>query len=131
MEVAFYVRRRSRPAWSRGMSKDAPFALLAVAVIVLAGVLPGFAQALGLGEVTSQSTLGERLRVVVPLTGATGESVSDDCFTLISATEISDVTPTFLTAKVGHERSAQSRLVITTAHPINEPLLRLRFHADY
>jgi len=96
------------------------------ACAALAGVLflPGLASAVALGNIALQSSLGQPLRVVIPVALNSGEVLDTSCLKLVRDAEPG--TPQLLTGRVSVERNAAStRLVVTTPRPMDEPALRL------
>jgi len=81
--------------------------------------------AMTLGNVTSQSALGQSLRLVIPVTLGGDETISGSCLKLLADAAPGD-TPQLVTGKVSFERGTPtSRLVVTTSRPVNEPALRV------
>jgi hypothetical protein len=99
---------------------------LLLAGIVAAGVsVTAPTGAMTLGNVSSQSALGQSLRVVIPVALANDEVVTASCLRLLTDGIPGD-TPQLVTGRVSFERGATiSRLVVTTAKPVNEPALRV------
>ncbi|MBA3504811.1 MAG: hypothetical protein H0T80_03410 [Betaproteobacteria bacterium] len=88
--------------------------------------------ALGLGEISEKSGLGQPLRVVVPVIAAAGETLADECFRLIPAGDASrgDNAPSLLHGRITLQRTlAGARLVITTPRALAEPAVRLTLQA--
>ncbi len=110
---------------------DAPFRFLcALAMLLLMGALlaSSSAHGLALGDAVAQSALGSPLRVVIPISAATGESLQPGCFRLVPAA--GDGSAQVVTARVSLERAASApRLVVTTAKPVNEPAIRFSVQA--
>ena len=93
-------------------------------VLVAAAVASSAAHAVALGNAAAQSTLGQPLRVAIPLETAPGELIAADCFGLLRPT--GDGPVGIVTAKVSLERAAAiPRLVVTTREAVNEPAIRL------
>jgi len=102
-----------------------PFALA-----LLAGALlyhtPG--HGVTLGNVASQSGLGQPLRVVIPLTLASGEALHVSCLKLVA--DNTSGAPQIVTGRVNLEQAAtKPRLVITTPTAVYEPAVRLSVQA--
>jgi hypothetical protein len=100
------------------------------ACAALAGVLfhPGLASAVALGNIALQSSLGQPLRVVIPVALGRGEILNTSCLKLVRDAEPG--TPQLLTGRVSVERNAAStRLVVTTPRAMDEPALRLTIEA--
>ena len=90
----------------------------------------GAAQAIGLGEITQQSGLGQPLRIVVPIIAGAGEEISGECFRLAPTQRSADGIPEVLTARITLERtSAGARLVVTTLRPLAEPVVKVTLQA--
>jgi hypothetical protein len=100
------------------------------ACAVLASVLlhPGLAAAVALGNIALQSSLGQPLRVVIPVALSTGETLNTACLKL--ARDPAPGTPQLLTGRVSVERNASgTRLIVTTPRPVEEPTLRVSVQA--
>src|SRR3984893_4075594 len=100
------------------------------ACAALAGFLiqPGLASALALGNMALQSSLGQPLRVVIPVALSNGEILSTSCLKLVR--DPVDGTPQLMTGRVSVERNAaNTQLIVTTPRPVNEPALRLSLQA--
>src|SRR6059058_2943995 len=101
------------------------------AFAALAGVLiqPGLVSALALGNIALQSSLGQPLRVVIPVALTDGETLNAACLKLVR--DSAPGAPQLLTGRVSVERSAaNTRLIVTTARPVEEPALRLSMQAS-
>ncbi|HEY2863616.1 MAG TPA: hypothetical protein VGK37_08355 [Casimicrobiaceae bacterium] len=107
--------------------------LLAALTRLLAG---GFAllaapcaPALSLGDAAPQSSLGQPLRVVVPI-GAVSQQLSAACVHVIADAAGGNAPPRLLTGRVTIDRSAaEPRLLVTTTRPVNDPVVRLAVQA--
>ena len=100
------------------------------ACAALAGVLiqSGLVSALALGNIALQSSLGQPLRVIIPVALSDGETINVSCLKLVR--DPSDRTPQLMTGRVSVERNAaHTRLIVTTPRPVNEPALRLSLQA--
>jgi len=85
---------------------------------------PAFA--VGLGQVTQQSALGQSLRVVVPILVGPGEDLAAECFRLAASEREVDGVPQLAFGRLSVERSAAgAQLVITNARPVSDPVLRV------
>ena len=96
----------------------------------LAGFLiqPGLVSALALGNMALQSSLGQPLRVVIPVALSDGETLNTSCLKLVR--DPVDGTPQLMTGRVSVERNAaNTRLIVTTPRPVDEPALRLSLQA--
>ncbi len=99
-----------------------PFALALVAGALFA---PTPAHGLALGDVTSLSSLGQPLRVTIPVTLAGAETLHVACVKLVADNNGGSM-PQIVTARVSLEQSASgTRLTITTPTSVSEPALRL------
>jgi hypothetical protein len=99
-----------------------PFALALLAAALLA---PAPARGVALGNIASQSSLGQPLRVEIPVVLSGGETLNTACLKLV-ADNTPGAPPQIVTGRVSLERAATSpRLVVATAAPVNEPAIRL------
>jgi hypothetical protein len=100
------------------------------ACAALAGFLiqPGLVSALALGNMALQSSLGQPLRVVIPVALSDGEVLNTSCLKLVR--DPVDGTPQLMTGRVSVERNAaNTRLIVTTPRPVDEPALRFSLQA--
>jgi hypothetical protein len=100
------------------------------ACAALAGFLiqPGLVSALALGNMALQSSLGQPLRVVIPVALSDGEILNTSCLKLVR--DPVDGTPRLMTGRVSVERNAaNTRLIVTTPRPVDEPALRFSLQA--
>lgn len=99
---------------------------LVTAALTIAAGGPVTALAAGLGPIVEQSSLGQPLRVVIPLLLGPGEEVTGECFRLVAAEREQDGIPQALFGRVALERTGDTaRIVVTHQRPVNEPVLRL------
>jgi hypothetical protein len=101
-----------------------------LAFVALAGVLlhPGSVSAVALGNIALQSSLGQPLRVAIPVALSAGETLDTSCLKLVR--DPMDGTPQLLTGRVSVERNAAStQLIVTTPRAVDEPALRLSVQA--
>jgi hypothetical protein len=101
-----------------------------LAFVALAGVFlhPGSVSAVALGNIALQSSLGQPLRVVIPVALSAGETLNTSCLKLVR--DPTGGTPQLLTGRVSVERNAaRTQLVVTTPRAMNEPALRLSVQA--
>jgi hypothetical protein len=109
----------------------APFRFVfAVAMALLIATLIASSSAHGmmLGDAVAQSTLGSRLRVVIPVSAEPGESLQLACFRLLPAP--GDGSAQIVTGRVSLERAASApRVVVTTANAVNDPAIRFSIQA--
>ena len=83
---------------------------------------------MALGNIALQSSLGQPLRVVIPVSLSAGEILNTACLKLVR--DPMGSTPQLLTGRVSVERNAAStRLIVTTPRAMNEPALRLSVQA--
>ena len=116
--------RRSAAALDARRSHAARLAAVALAAVALD------AQALGLGEISAQSGLGQPLRIVVPIMAAPGEEISGECFKLAPTQRSTDDVPEVQNARITLERtSAGARLVVTTLRPVDDPIVKVTLQA--
>jgi hypothetical protein len=101
--------------------------------LLLSALLSGTIYAIGLDEIRQQSGLGEPLRLVIPIIANAADQISGDdlageCFKVVAPTA-NDV-PQLNAARVTLERrGAQAFVVLTTAYPIQEPIMRVAVQA--
>jgi hypothetical protein len=88
------------------------------------------ALALSLGAAEPQSSLGQPLRVVVPIDAAKAQSLTAACVHVIADAASGSGAPRLLTGRVTIDRTAAGlQLVVTTARAVNEPVVRLAVQA--
>ena len=89
------------------------------------------AHALGLSEISQQSTLGEPLRLVIPVLGNAGEAGLDELSGCVRLTSPSgNDLPQLNSARVALEQAGgATSIVITTPYPVNEPAMRIAVQA--
>ncbi len=88
------------------------------------------AAAVGLGQVTQQSALGQSFRVVVPVLLTPDDDISAECFKLASVDGPADGIPQLAFGRVSLERmSSGAQLVVTNVRPVNDPVVRLTLQA--
>jgi len=91
---------------------------------ISAALAPGFAQAIGFGEIVLQSQIGEPLRAEIPLLASPGEAVENACFSL-TPVRGSDL-PVVTAGRAQLIRSGQSyKLLVTGSKPISEPIFMI------
>jgi hypothetical protein len=89
-----------------------------------------FALALSLGEAAPQSSLGQPLRVAVPISAAAGQTLTAACVHVVADSTGGSGAPRLLTGRVTIDRGAAGpQLLVTTARPVNEPVVRLAVQA--
>jgi hypothetical protein len=88
------------------------------------------ALALSLGDAEPQSSLGQPLRVVVPIDASKAQSLTPACVHVIADAAGGSGPPRLLTGRVTIDRTAAgSQLLVTTARPVNDPVVRLAVQA--
>jgi hypothetical protein len=100
------------------------------ACAALAGGLlhSGLVSAVALGNIAQQSSLGQPLRVVIPVALSKGETLTTSCLKLVKDPEPG--APQLVTGRVSVERTAAAtRVVVTTPRAIDEPAMRLSLEA--
>lgn len=107
-------------------------------IVAVAGLITGAlallatpcALALSLGDATPQSSLGQPLRVVVPIDASKAQSLTAACVHVIADAAGGSGPPRLLTGRVTIDRTAAGpQLLVTTARPVNEPVVRLAVQA--
>jgi hypothetical protein len=101
---------------------------------VVAGALALLAMpcalALSLGEAAPQSSLGQPLRVAVPISAGASQTLTAACVHVIADAAGGGGTPRLLTSRVTIDRGAAGpQLVVTTGRPVSEPVVRLAVQA--
>ena len=94
---------------------------LTLLVATLAPLGSPSVNAVGLGELVAQSSLGEPLRAEVRLVRSAGEELDVACFKRVSGAGSDDV-PWIYNARL---RLVGDRLVVTTREPVNHPIAML------
>lgn len=96
----------------------------------LLAALPLGASALGLGELVSQSALGQPLRLVFAIVLGPGEEPRSDCFRLMPQAAGGEGLPQLHSGRLSVEGGMEApRLVVTTPRGVNEPVLRVTLQA--
>lgn len=100
------------------------------AAVVLAAAFPfsNTAQALNIGEVVSQSRIGEPLRTQIELTGSGNETVDNTCLSLIAPDQGEEGASEFVTvANLAVKTEGKRQFVVISSHrPYNDPFLRIK-----
>lgn len=104
-----------------------PFgALLALAAAFVCAA----AQAVGLGAIVQQSSLGQPLRLVVEVIALPGEELLPECFRLATTAHEADGIPRIGSARVTLERTpAGAQLVVASPRPVRDPIVRVAVQA--
>lgn len=93
-----------------------------------ATIFSGYASAIGFGEITLHSRIGEAVRAEVPVLAASGEALDTACFTLaaLGGTDL----PVITGARVRLIRNQNGyRLLITGHKPVTEPIFMIGLRA--
>ena len=120
------------PASNPGcLARSTKLATLAAALAIgLAGAAP--ARAIGLDEISQQSGLGEPLRLVIPVLSsgdeASGDEFAGECFKVVPAA-VNDLPQPALARAALERRAGRAFVVLTTAYPITEPMMRVAVKA--
>lgn len=104
---------------------------LPYALALVAGALfvPAPVHGLTLGNIASQSALGQPLRVVIPVALSGNETLNVACVKLVADNSAAGM-PQIVTGRVSIEDgSASPRLVISLPRSVNEPAVRLAVQA--
>ncbi|MEP6943641.1 MAG: hypothetical protein ABI981_11930 [Betaproteobacteria bacterium] len=108
--------------------KYLPYAVV-LSLAASAALLPTPTRGVTLGNIATQSSLGQPLRVVIPVRLAKGETLNPACVKLVADNSNGDA-PQIVTARVSLEQEATNpRLVITSANAMREPAGRLSIQA--
>jgi hypothetical protein len=91
---------------------------------VALAMLPGCANALGLGDVSGRAVLGQPLALSIPLLGQESVALRADCVTLQALAEI----PSDGWVEGATLRIERDRLTITTRRPVAQPLIGFRLN---
>ena len=96
--------------------------------LVIAGAIPA-AFALSLGGEQVSSSLGQPLRIIIPLLGATADSLDTRCYRVVAPSR-SDGLSVVTQARIELQTSTTPpQLVIRSSRPIDEPVIRLSIEA--
>jgi len=88
------------------------------------------ALALSLGNAAPQSSLGQPLRVIVPIDASKAASLTAACVHVIADASGGNGPPRLLTGRVTIDRTAAgAQLLVTTGRAVNEPVVRLAVQA--
>lgn len=88
-----------------------------LAIVLAAGFASPFAYAIGIGDISLQSNLGEPLRAEVGLLLEKGDTLDDKCLSLTEAEDSGSHLPSGLTAKLG---PSGRKIEIRSRKPFNE-----------
>ena len=96
--------------------------------LVIAGAIPA-AFALSLGGEQVSSSLGQPLRMIIPLLGSTADSLDTRCYRVVTPSR-SDGLSVVTQARIELQTSTTPpQLVIRSSRPIDEPVIRLSIEA--
>ncbi|TMG87577.1 MAG: hypothetical protein E6H74_00985 [Betaproteobacteria bacterium] len=102
---------------------------LALAVLASALMFSSTADAVALGNIAAQSSLGQPLRVVIPVALVGGETLNTTCVRLVSD-GAPDGPPQVVAGRIHLDSGGSNpRLLVTTARLISEPALRFSVQA--
>ena len=102
---------------------------LALAALASALMFSSTADAVALGNIASQSPLGQPLRVVIPVALVGGETLNTSCVRLVSDGG-RDGPPQLVAGRINLDSGGSNpRLLVTTARLISEPALRFSVQA--
>ena len=109
----------------------APYVIMAFA-ITAALTFSCVVGAVGIGEVVSQSKLGEPLLVQVDLMVGVGEHIDDSCLSLSSPSSLDEDTSGYLTKANLTLKTEEKRqyVVISSRNPFNDAFARLRLQVN-
>src|SRR5437867_3970562 len=103
-----------------------PLALAASASMLL---FSSTADAVALGNIASQSSLGQPLKVVIPVALVGGETLNTACLRLVND-GAHEGAPQLVAGRINLDRSGKNpRLLVTTARSVTEPALRFSVQA--
>ena len=106
-------------------TRQTPCALL---VLVVAGAIPS-AFALSLGGEQVSSSLGQPLRMTIPLLGSTAESLDTRCYRVVTPSR-SDGLSVIVQARIELQTSTNPpQLIIRSSRSIDEPVVRISIEA--
>ncbi|MEP6997819.1 MAG: hypothetical protein ABI900_09225 [Betaproteobacteria bacterium] len=108
--------------------------LIAAVTRLLTGALALLAApcalALSLGDAVPQSSLGQPLRVIVPIGAGASESLTAACVHVSADAAGGNGPPRLLTGRVTIDRSAAGpQVLVTTRRPVDDPIVRLAVQA--
>jgi hypothetical protein len=102
---------------------------LALAALASALMFSSTADAVALGNIAAQSSLGQPLRVVIPVALVGGETLNTACLRLVSDGG-RDGPPQLVAGRINLDSGGSNpRLLVTTARLISEPALRFSVQA--
>jgi hypothetical protein len=108
--------------------KYLPYAV-ALTLAASAAIVATPTRGVTLGNIVSQSTLGQPLRVVIPVRLGQGETLNAACLKLVADNSPGEA-PQIVTARVSLEQEGSNpRLVVSSANPMREPAGRLSIQA--
>jgi len=99
--------------------------VVALSLAASAALTPAPAHGMTLGNIVSQSSLGQPLRVVIPVQLGHGEALNTACIKLVADNRAGEA-PQIVTARVNLDQDTTNpRLIITQASMMNEPAARI------
>ncbi|MGI9330639.1 MAG: hypothetical protein ACR2QB_07945 [Gammaproteobacteria bacterium] len=133
LDIAQAVRAilEQRSAAKRGLAIPTAGPVSNLAGIALLSLAPAAVTAVGLGEIQSQSSLGEPLRASVPISLASGESVRPGCITVPPKRQSDFRQPA--SARVNTPQASGPgvlQLGLSTVQPLYEPMYELTLRVD-
>ena len=101
---------------------------LAPVALAIALALPGGAQAISIGEIALQSSLGQPLLAQVDVKSGSGENIENNCLSLAAPEAREEDARSYLTkARLSiRMEGARQYVLISTSQPFNEPFAKLR-----
>jgi hypothetical protein len=102
---------------------------LTLAAVACALLFSSTADAVALGNVASQSSLGQPLKVVIPVALVGGETLNNACLRLVND-GMHEGAPQLVAGRINLDRGGNNpRLLVTTARSVSEPALRFSVQA--
>ncbi len=96
--------------------------------LVIAGAIPSaFALSLGAGQVTS--SLGQPLRMTVPLLGSTAESLETGCYRVVAPSRVDGLTVVTQARIELQSNTNPPQLIVRSSRAIDDPIVRITIEA--
>jgi hypothetical protein len=90
----------------------------------------GYVHAVGIGDISVKSSIGQPLRAEVKILATGEDRLRESCFRLVPTPEAYDDIPTVTRARISlQSRGGQSYIVISGSEPVSHPILRLSLQA--